>query len=64
MFPVEYATDRKKNNYEFKACLVNLCLSLDFLKSRPSDKNLSTGGDPGLALREGMSKVRQSRGKG
>lgn len=64
MLPVEYATDRKKNNCEFKSCLFSLRLGLVFPESRPLDMDLVAGGDPGLAPREGMSKVRQSWGRG
>lgn len=62
MFPVEYATDRKKNNGEFKSCLFSLCLGLVFPESKPLDMDLVAGGDPGFAPREGMNKVRQSCG--
>ena len=58
MFPVEYTTDRKKNNYVVKSCLFSLCLGLGFPKSRLTDKDLVAGSDPKLAPREGMSKVR------
>lgn len=60
---MEYATDRKKNNCEFKSCLFSLRLGLVFPEGRPLDMVLVVGHDPALAPREGMSKVKVGGGE-